>query len=469
MTQKYIIIGGGPSGLCLAFFLARSGKVVELYEKDDIGGSWKSNWEEGKYWVENAARVLSYKGNTRYFLTEIGIKHSDLQDVYGNFWTTQLKMVTFIKKYFSLFDLFIYVKSAILYLSFPSRMTVSDWFEQSNFSESAKNALRTVCITINDLPENTNLSDFLGYLTKPYLNLKQFRDSNAWHRLILDKLQKLSNFKLITNFRAQSLLELDGKVYAMTGIQNKTPQVQKITGHRFFLCTQSEGLLPIIQQSSKELQDNWWDFNTFTQWCRNTYYSGFGFQLHFIEKIEAPSEWCWSCNNDWTIIVLPVSAWLDEYSKDAYIQTVWSCTITDLNSVSNYTKKTVNQCTREEVAIEGFRQIQESYKCMPSPANCTFAPGLKKVDGKWKSKYTGFTQKNLGKLAMKGKLENLFALGCFTETKTLEVASMETAITASLEYIRLYERDIPLPPKTNYFTYIVVLCICYLMWHFSFR
>ena len=58
--RKYIIIGGGPSGLFLAYFLGKHGYQVDLFEKDkQLGGSWNAQWIENKYFSENSPRILT--------------------------------------------------------------------------------------------------------------------------------------------------------------------------------------------------------------------------------------------------------------------------------------------------------------------------------------------------------------------------------------------------------------------------
>ena len=58
--MSYCIVGGGPSGLSLAYVLAINNYKVTLIERDDkLGGSWKSDWEDGLYFSENSPRVLS--------------------------------------------------------------------------------------------------------------------------------------------------------------------------------------------------------------------------------------------------------------------------------------------------------------------------------------------------------------------------------------------------------------------------
>ena len=445
-NSKYVIIGAGPSGLSLAYFLALNGRSVELYEKDTVvGGSWKSEWVEGMYWSENAPRILSYGGNTRYFLEHIGIRDSDLENIYGDFPLPYLKVFSFVRQYFTLSDYVAYIVGAIKYSLIKSDETVSDWCSKSCLSLTAKNAIRIICITINDRPENTNINDFFGTRLASF---KQFKDSNLWHRKAISKLSNYSNFQLFTSTRVQRLIERDDRIHAIECINEKTQEMRKVSGSHFFLCTQSDGLLPILTESSPRVRNNWMDFESMKVWCRQTYYSAFSFQLHFIEDFSTPTTWCWSCTGDWTVIVLPVSEWLSIKSKDPTIKTVWSCCITDLDRISSVTNKTANQSTREEVVMECLRQISSTTD-LPSPSRVTLAPGLVKTDGRWKSRYTGFTQKSLGRLPMKGHLSNLYALGCFTDTTQASIALMETAITASFNYIRQNEIDIVLPRSRN--------------------
>ena len=43
-----------------------------------------------------------------------------------------------------------------------------------------------------------------------------------------------------------------------------------------------------------------------------------------------------------------VSNWLLEKSKDKNINTVWSCCITDVNTISKHINKTVNECNKKK-------------------------------------------------------------------------------------------------------------------------
>lgn len=444
--NKYIIIGGGPSGLCLAYFLTIHNVNVELFEKENQpGGSWNSQWVDDKYWSENAPRVLGYGGNTKLFLNSIGITKNDIKDIYGNTLTTNIKIFSFIYNYFTLADYFIFFFSMIKYRFIFINQTVKDWFLISGLSNSAQKAIEIICITISDRPDNTNINDFF-YSVSP-ISLKQFKDSNQWHTLLIKKLKTYTNFSIYLNTTVTKLLQKNNEIIGIE-YNNKNNTKKYKYGDRFFLCTQSNGILPILDNSDKIVKNNWISYEWIQKWCLQTYYSGFGFQLHFQENVQFPEKWCWSCIGDWTVIILPISNWVTKFSKDKTIQTVWSCCIVDLDSKSSYTLKTANQSSKNEVVNECIRQINSLFS-IPNPFKVTISDGLYRQKGKWISKNTGFTQKKLGYLPMKGKISNLFALGCFTESKYPSISYIETAISASFNYLKLYEKDIHLPHKRN--------------------
>ena len=86
--------------------------------------------------------------------------------------------------------------------------------------------------------------------------------------------------------------------------------------------------------------------------------------------------------------------------------------------------KTANQCSKDEVIEECIKQINENYK-LPKHYTITISEGLEHYDGKWQSKNTGFTRKDLGHLPIKGNIENLYALGCFTKGKRPTIARIK--------------------------------------------
>ena len=432
--MKYTIIGSGPSGLSLAYVLALNDINVELIEQDEqLGGSWNSQWIDGKYFSENSPRVFSNSGNGKILLSHLGFTNKDFQNIYGNLFETNFKVVSFVFKHFNLLDYFIFLFASIKYRFIQENKTVSDWMNNSNLSISGKKAIKIISILICDRPDKTNINDFFGSVS--YALPTQMKEPNKWHEMIEKYLNSKKNVTILKNTKVMNLHKSENIFYIHTK-NTKYGYEKTRTSSKVFLCTQSDGIHSIIKNT--KLRNNWMPAEKMKIWSKNTFYSGFGFQLHFDRLVEFKKEWCWSCNGDWTVIILPVSNWLKKYSNDPDIKTVWSCCIVDMDTKSRRINKTANECDVNEVLEECLYQIKNSYH-IPDPKVMTISKGLRKINNIWKSKNTGYTKNIYNDLNMKGKEDNLYALGCFTKMKKNHIAYMVGAIDAVAEYLKKYE------------------------------
>ena len=432
--NKYTIIGSGPCGLSLAYVLSLNDIEVEIIEQDSqLGGSWNAEWKNDKYFSENSPRIYSDKGNAKKLMTHLGFTSENYQNVYGNFYETNMKLLRFIWKHFSLLDYFKFIFATIKYKFIEEKNTLAEWMNQMQLSSQCKKAIRIISILVNDIPERTNINDFFGVIS--YVLPKQMKEPNKWHELIENHLLS-KNVKIFKNTKVIHLEKNGDEFYIMTKHMMYGYENERFS-NKVFLCTQSNGIYPIIQNSS--LRDNWMPSSEMKKWCENTFYSGFGFQLHFNEIVEYKNEWCWSCYGDWTVIILPVSNWLKEYSKDPEIKTVWSCCIVDMETKSKRINKTANECDKNEIIDECYYQIKQTYD-IPYPKAITISSGITKINNKWVSKNTGYTRNTYDDLNMKGKEDNLYALGCFTKSLKNSISYMTTAIDATAEYLKKYEK-----------------------------
>ena len=432
--MKYTIIGSGPSGLSLAYVLSLNNINIELIEQDEqLGGSWNSQWI-GDYFSENSPRVFSNSGNSKILLSHLGFTDKDFQNIYGNFFQTNFKLASFIFKHFTLLDYFIFIFACIKYRFIKENKTISDWMRLSKLSIRAKKAINILSIVICDRPDKTNINDFFGSVS--YALPKQMKEPNKWHQSIETHLNRKKNVTILKNTKVINLDKV-GKLFKISTKNTENGYEKLITSNKVFLCTQSDGIYPIIKNT--KLKNNWMHIDKMKTWSQNTFYSGFGFQLHFNKDVQFKNSWCWSCNGDWTVIILPVSNWLKKYSNDKEIKTVWSCCIVDMDTKSKRIDKTANDCSIKEILEECLYQIKKNYK-IPEPKIITVSKGLKKINNKWISKNTGYTKNIYNDLNMKGKEDNLYALGCFTKMKKNHISHMVDAIDAVAEYLKKYEK-----------------------------
>lgn len=477
--MNHIIIGGGPTGLSLAYYLSleiSSSDRIVLIEKDkQLGGSWNSQWIDNKYWSENSPRVLSYSKYTKQFLNDIGINEKDVMPVYGNTFSTNKKIVEFVLSNFSLKDYFIFLGGFVKYRlvdnmsqKHNNNVLFQDWLDISGLSEKARRALTIISITICDRPDRTNIYDFF-YTIRFFEGFKQFKDPNKWHTLAEKKLIDCGNVNILKNHMVVGLFEKNKKVdkVEILDIANKTKNKIILKDNlKVYLCAQSSGILSILNNSSSDIQNNWYSYSFMKKWCRNTYYNGFGFQIHFKKEKQFSEKWCWSCFGDWSVIILPVSNWLTEFSKDREIKSVWSCCVVDCDSKSSRINKTLNECeTKEEALEECLYQIDINIGQENKEIVVTTSEGLTRSDGKWVSKNTGFTQSNLGRLPFKGKIDNLFALGCFSERTRPNIAKMETAIDSVFSFLQKPKKQ--KKHHSMYFIFLFILISLFLVFHLA--
>ena len=434
--MKYVIIGGGPTGLSLAYALSNSDHEIILIEKNtQLGGSWNSRWVDNKYWSENNPKVLAYSGYTKKFLNEIGVSNKNLGQVYGGLLQANSKMLSFIYNNINKYDILKLLNIFTVYNIKKSNKTVQDVIEDYTLDKSTANTLEILSILLSDRPDKTNINDFIMSL-RPAI-LYQYKDINMWHAR-LEYILKARGVQISKGVSAKELVVNNNKISKVLTTNNIV-----IDCDRVFLCCQSYGMLNVLANSHDIVKNNWIQWHMMKKWCESTYYIGFGFQIHFYDDIKSPTQWCWSCKSDWVIIILPVSNWLTTYTKYSDVKAVWSCCIVDMDTKSNFLKLTANECsTKDQVIGECMRQIK-THTDIGYNYQITTSKNLRlDLNHKWLSENTGFSRGKYDNLPMKGRIDNLFALGCFTEKNNSHISTKETAILSTVKYLNKYESDV---------------------------
>lgn len=465
--MKYIIVGGGITGLSLTYILAQNGYNVELIEKDkQLGGSWNSQWIDDKYWSENSPRVILNSQYLNLLLNDLNIKSSDLGNVYGDLFTQLYKILLFIYPYLNINDVYLNIYNIIKYNFYKTNTneTLQEWLDKVNLSIKAKKLITIFSILINDLPDKTNVKDFFNTLNIPG-SVKQYKNPNILNHKIEEKLKQYKNTKIRKNTTVIKLKQKNKLINEVICLDNITNKLYNIKCDKVILSCQTLGLLNIIQNSDNLIRNNWINYNWLKKWVNNTYYVGFGFQLHFKETLRN-LKFCQTCSDEWIIIIVDMGNILEIKSKDKNVNTVWSCCITDLDTISKHINKSVNQCSKKEIIKECLYQINKQIK-IPKPYKITFSEGLYKKDNKWMSKNTGFSRGKYGYLDIKGNINNLYALGTFTKPITKTIALQNHGIEASVTYINKYEPKLKgfhnkyISTSTYLFRILIIIIVLY--------
>lgn len=293
--------------------------------------------------------------------------------------------------------------------------------------------------------------------------MSQFKEPNKWHYLIEQKL-RTNNVKIYKNCTVTKINSSNNKPNGVSFKNTVNNTITNINGDKIIIAAQSTGLYNILKNSSDIIKNNWINYKYIQEWAKKTYLQSFGFQLHFDTIVKFPEIWGWCSKSEWTIIILPVSKWLTPFSKDKNVKTVWSCCIIDFNTKSKRINKTVNECTRDEVIKESIAQLEQLYtdSKLPTPYKITTSRKLQKINNKWYSNNTGFTRGNFNFLPIKGKLNNLYTIGSFSDVNINSVTYFESAVRTSCIYLQKYEKNITdfhNYEKKNYYIIIIgIIC-----------
>jgi hypothetical protein len=437
MKRDIIIIGGGPCGIALSILLSENptNKILLIEKNEKLGGCWKVLWHKNKYFMEHSPRVLT-NGYKSFFnlCKKIGYE-PEMETVYGSHLSTLYKMNSFITSKLSLND----YKSAANFFLFgdteswlKSNKTVQDWINHLGLSKSGQKIIRILSILIATVPENLLYKDFISSGGDISENFIQFKYPEKWIINAERFLIKKTNVKIIKNTNVNELICQNNKIKGV------------VANNRFYNCTECLLAIPpnaiyeIFSKSCERVRNNWIRWDIFKVWCLTSYYGSIGFQLHFDKEVPYPKDWCWSCANDWNIIILETSRFMKNFSKDPKIKSVWSCTIVDFNARSSKLKKSVNECDMNEIIQDSLRQINETSGKKITPYKITVTPGLTKkiINGKivWYSEDAGFSAGPLNRIKTKGKIDNLYSVGSHS-LKSNQITTLDSAVKSAYKFV----------------------------------
>ena len=412
-VYDFVIIGGGPTGLALSTMLSQTDATIALIEKDtQLGGCWKVDWVDNTYYSEHSPRVMTTTySKFRNLLRIYNIKF-DCEPVYKD----KLALYKAILSKLSIMDVLKLISGLIISRFFETADTVDDFMQ--HLSASGAEAMYTLSVALANVPSQVMMQDVFNEMYSYHGEFVHLKNPN-WYKVIEMNLSSRVDFR--KGFEVQSINEVDGIFIVNTSKGSfKTKEI--------ILATPPLALVEILKNSDEVIKNNWGDFNYLTTVAEEGSYHSIGFQLHFDQDIEFPKRWCKYCEGDWNIIILPVSNYLDTFSKDIDIKTVWSGCIIDQSKYSKRLSKKVYQCTLEEIQNEIIQQLR-----IPQPKVFTFTKGLKIFDGKYTSIDTGFIRSKKGMLNSSGNLANLHIVGPVNHKG---IVTMETAIQEAYKFVK---------------------------------
>jgi hypothetical protein len=440
----YIIIGGGPCGLTLAYYLGKINKKCLLIDKNNnIGGCHRVNRVNGLF-TEHGPRIYSNSYvNTISLLKDMNLNFYDLFVPY-NFNITNigsdsiynmklLELLSFVKEYVKL----------IFNNNNGKNISMSEFMNKNNFSDKTKDYIDRLCrLTDGASKEHYSLFEFLQLLNQNiFYKIYQPKLPNdiGLFKLWKNKLDEIDNINIILNTNVIKINEYNNKIIDID-VKDNNNKVYKIKGKTFLFAIPPKPYYNLIMNSSNKIQNSYNNFDLFNFTKNNSYMEYIPITFHWNKKLDLPKVWGFP-KSEWGIAYIVLTDYMKFKNKDS--KTVISTCITITNNKSKLLNKYPDNCNKEELINEVFRQLKYSYPELLKPTHSILNPLVKRINNKWIETDTGYVATNYNQTipAQNPNIKNLYNIGTQNGKTNYHFTSLESAITNAIKMINLIEPE----------------------------
>ena len=473
-VYDYIIVGGGPTGLTLAWILAKAKKNVLIIEANpSLGGCHRVERVDGLF-AEHGPRVYSDAFlNFINLLEKMELKFEDIFTEYTFFKT---------ENPFSVYEYFCIIQEFIklsLYPDVAREISMNKFMNNFKFSKESMDFIERLCrLTDGATTEKYTLFQFLQLINQQsFYKLYQPKLPNdrglifLWH----DALLKTKRVDFLMQYEVT-------KVFVDNLDLINSVQVRHIIRDTGFPVNCKNCILTIppkplikILNNSLRAQNAFGDINKLNKWSlKNSYFDYIPITLHFKEKIKLPKIQGFP-KSEWGIAFVILSNYMkfNDIKEEEFSNTVISTCITFPDRKSEVLGKTANECEMDEIYNEVYRQLKLSIKDLPIPYRMITSPQVKRSfdNLSWINYDTAFvsTTKLNNLDSHSDKIKNLYSVGTHNGNSQYYFTSIESAVQNAIVFAKsiLPENEIMKKYEiietfhiTTYINIMLVLLIC---------
>ncbi len=432
----YTIIGAGPTGLTIAWFLAKYGyKVLIIERESNIGGCHRVTRVNGLF-TEHSPRM--YFGNyyaLQMVLTDMGHNFDDIFSAY-NFGLFNISYE--VIKNLSTNEIYCIVKEYLRFMidkSYSKLITTEEFMNNNNFSDKTKNMIDALGRLTDGATMNTySLYEFLEIVNQNGLyNLYQPRKPND---IGLFKLweKTLVNSKNIDIYFNTEVINLESNGNLISSLQiSKDNKIINMDCKNAIFAIPPKNLVEILSKNNLNAFGNFEDYKLWSS--KSAYIQFIAVTFHWKSKLEFKNKYVIP-NTDWLVANIILSNYMD--FDDDRSKTVISACITKPDGFSTYLNKTPNSCSEKELTDEVFRQLKESLDLpyLDEPDFAILNPHVFKKDGVWTSNDSAFVYTIDGfKNFKSSSFNNLYSVGTQNGNSNYAFTSIESAVSNGLSFI----------------------------------
>jgi len=445
----YIIVGSGPSGLALAWYLSKQNKSILLIDREkNIGGCHRVMRVDGLI-TEHGPRVYSdVYLNFIDLLDDMNLNFFDLFTSYsfdisniGNRTKTSLQW----------FEIFSFIGSFIKLIinsNYGKNISMKQFMDSNSFTNESKDYIDRLCrLTDGAETSRYTLFQFLQLINNQIL-YKLYQPKKPTDKgflyLIEQKLKETNLVTFLLNHEVVNINQTNNIISSINVSNLDTKRITNYMGSNFILAIPPKPLYKLLL-NSVDCQNSFGDINFISKWSKNnSYFEYIPITLHWKDTIELNKIWGFPAS-DWGLAFIILSNYMTFDDPRDY-KTVISTCITYTDRKSSVTNKTANESTIDEIYSEVLRQLKESYPDLPHPDRMIPSPQVyyDNTINKWINLDTAYvTTINPNQyLPFQSSLySNLYNCGAQNGTSNYHFTSLETAVVNAINLFNLLVKD----------------------------
>ena len=431
MSYDYVIVGGGPTGMTIAWILSKQKKKVLLIEKDEVLGGCHKVLRVNGYFTEHGPRV--YSNSFLMFieiLADMDIAFTDLFIPYYNFKHTNIDNKTILSLNFNeIMALLLAFLKLIVNKDYGKTVSMKDFMKKNNFSESSYDYIERLCLLTDGATiEDYTLFQFLQLVNQQlFYSLYQPKIPNdrGLIKIWTKKLLK-NNVKILLNSKVVKI-DVENNIVSRL-IINENGIEKEIIANKYVLTIPPKPFYDLISSNPKT-KNIFGNNKEIQKWKgKNSYFDYITLTFHYKNEVILPKLNGFP-RTSWGIGFVILSDFMN-FKIDEPSKTVISICISMLN-IPNEEGKTANQCSKEEI----IKYVKEQLSFFPNPDLVIISPTIKRSGDVWINEDTAYvvtTEQRF--IKPKGTLSNLYYVGIHNGNSSYNFTAIESAVQNAIHY-----------------------------------